>query len=107
MDQIQQQINKKSIQEMLEDVFNSRKVYYQPPENVKMEYPAIRYSKSDITSDYADNKKYSMYDVYDVVVIDRKPDNPVIKKLLQLDYSSFIRHYVADNLNHDIIRIYY
>ena len=72
-----------------------------------MEYPAIRYSKSDISSDHADNLKYRNFNVYDVVIIDKKPDNPVINKLLQLEYSSFDRHYVADNLNHDIIRLYY
>lgn len=96
-----------TLQSLLEELLGSKNVYYQPPENLKMAYPAIRYSKSDITDFYANNKKYISRDVYDLVVIDKKPDNPVIKKILELEYSDFDRHYVADNLNHDLIRIYY
>ena len=96
-----------TLQTKLEDLLGSNHVYYQPPENVKKEYPAIRYSKSDEEDIYANNIKYLSMSVYDLVVIDKKPDNPVIKKLLELPYSEFDRHYVADGLNHDIIRIFY
>lgn len=96
-----------TLQSKLEDLLGSNHVYYQPPENLKMEYPAIRYSKSDEEDIYANNIKYISMSVYDLVVIDKKPDNPVIKKLLKLPYSEFNRHYVADGLNHDIIRIFY
>ena len=96
-----------TLQTKLEDLLGSKHVYYQPPENLKMEYPAIRYSKSDEEDIYANNIKYISMSVYDLVVIDKKPDNPVIKKLLELPYSEFDRHYVADGLNHDIIRIFY
>lgn len=96
-----------NLQAKLEELLDSKHVYYNPPENLKMEYPAIRYSKNDIEDTYASNIKYISRDVYDLVVIDKKPDNPVIKKLLELPYSEFDRHYVADGLNHDIIRIFY
>lgn len=96
-----------TLQTKLENLLGSKHVYYQPPENLKMEYPAIRYSKSDEEDIYANNIKYLSMSVYDLVVIDKKPDNPVIKKLLELPYSEFDRHYVADGLNHDIIRIFY
>lgn len=96
-----------NLQAKLEELLGSKHVYYNPPENLKMEYPAIRYSKNDIENTYASNIKYISRDVYDLVVIDKKPDNPVIKKLLELSYSEFDRHYVADGLNHDIIRIFY
>lgn len=96
-----------NLQSRLEELLGSKHVYYNPPENLKMEYPAIRYSKNDIEDTYASNIKYISRDVYDLVVIDKKPDNPVIKKLLELPYSEFDRHYVADGLNHDIIRIFY
>ena len=99
--------NRLTLQTKLEDLLGSNHVYYQPPENLKMEYPAIRYSKSDEEDIYANNIKYLSMSVYDLVVIDKKPDNPVIKKLLELPYSEFDRHYVADGLNHDIIRIFY
>ena len=95
------------LQSLLEELLDSKNVYYQPPESVKMQYDAIRYSKKNITSNYANNVKYSMQDCYEITVISRTPDNPVIKKLLMLPYCSYDRHYVADNLNHDVLTIYY
>ena len=96
-----------NLQSLLEELLGSKNVYYQPPENLKMEYPCIRYSKSDINSIYGSNIKYIIHDGYDLVVISKKPDNPVINKILELPYSEFDRHYVSDNLNHDVIRLYY
>ena len=43
------------LQTLLEDLLESTNVYYQPPENLKMEYPCIRYYKDDIRGDYADD----------------------------------------------------
>lgn len=88
-------------------IFNSNHVYYQPSENLKLEYPAIKYSIGKIESRYANDAKYSKFNRYDVIVIDRKPDNEVIQKILELPYSSFDRHYVSDNLNHDSIILYF
>lgn len=88
-------------------LFCNDHVYYQPPENFKMEYPCIRYSKSDITSRHADNINYVNKTSYEIVVIDKRPDNVVIEKILELPLSSYDRHYISDNLNHDVIRIYY
>ena len=95
------------LQSKLEELLNSKNVYYQPPENLKMEYPAIRYSKSKIESVNADNIKYSNFTCYEIIVIDRRPDNEVIKKILELPLSSYDRHYISDNLNHDIITLYF
>ena len=92
---------------VLQELLGSSNVYYQPPESIKMQYDAIRYSKKTIDSKYANDRKYSMTDCYEVIVISRLPDNPVIKKLLSLPYCSYDRHYVADNLHHDVLTIYY
>ena len=92
---------------VLQELLGSSNVYYQPPESIKMQYDAIRYSKKTIDSKYANDRKYSMIDCYEIIVISRLPDNPVIKKLLSLPYCSYDRHYVADNLHHDVITIYY
>lgn len=95
------------LQTKLEDLLESRNVYYQPPESLKMEYPAIRYSKSDISSRHADNMKYTNINRYEIIVIDKRPDNDVIEKILDLPLSTFERHYVSDNLNHDVINLYF
>ena len=36
------------LQGLLEELLESRNVYYKPPESIKMQYPAIRYSKKKI-----------------------------------------------------------
>ena len=92
---------------LLQELLESEHVYYKPPENVKMQYPAIKYSKKRIDSKKANDSKYLMNDCYELTVISRIPDHPVIKKLLALQYCSYDRHYVADNLYHDILTIYY
>ena len=91
----------------LEEILGSKNVYYQPPESIKMKYPAIVYSKSNIRSTFANNAAYSNKQSYTITVIDKRPDNNVINELLKLPYSSFDRHYVSDNLNHDVISLYY
>lgn len=98
---------RQQLQGELEALLGSRNVYYQPPSETRMQYPAIRYSKSSIDSKYANNSKYLNKTRYEITVIDRLPDNPVIAKLLKLPYSSHDRWYTADNLNHDVITLYY
>lgn len=95
------------LQSKLEELLESKNVYYQPPESIKMEYPAIVYSKANIRSRFANNAAYSFSDSYDVSVISKRPDHPVIRKLLALPYCSYDRHYKADNLNHDKLTLYW
>lgn len=95
------------IQSFLEGILGSRNVYYQPPESLKMNYPAIVYSKSRIDTKHADDMKYKMCTGYTLTVIARRPEDPVNAKLLELPYCSFDRSYVANNLNHDVYTLYY
>ena len=95
------------LQSLLEELMESRNVYYKPPESTKMQYPAIRYFKKNTQSVYANDSKYLLRDCYELIVISRTPDHPVIKKLLALPYCSYDRPYVADNLYHDVLTIYY
>lgn len=95
------------LQTLLETLLGSENVYYDPPTSLSMKYPAIRYSKSDIDTVYANNSTYKSMKRYEIIVIDKKADNPVIEKLLNLPYCSFDRHYKSDNLNHDVLTLYY
>lgn len=95
------------LQNKLEELFGSKNVYYQPPETIKMAYPAIKYSKTDIDSRFANDSAYRQLTRYEIVVIDREPDNPVINELLRLPYSSYDRYYKASNLNHDVLTLYF
>lgn len=95
------------LQTKLEELLGSRNVYYQAPESLKMSYPCIRYDKGKPDVKHANNIKYINKACYEVVVIDKKPDNAVIDKILELPYSSVDRHYTTDNLHHDVIILYY
>ena len=91
----------------LEELLELRHVYYQPPENVKMEYPAIRYSKKKPDTKHANNKVYMKTNCYEIIVISRKPDDPVIGKIEELPMCEWDNHYVADNLHHDVFTLYF
>ena len=95
------------LQSKLEELLGSSQVYYQPPSTVQITPPAIVYSKSKIDLDHANNTVYHMKTRYDLIVIDKRPDNPVIQKLLGLPYCSYDRQYKSDNLNHDSLTLYY
>lgn len=98
---------REQLQSKLEELLGSENVYYQSPPSTGMKYPAILYSKSKIDYKLANNKKYSLNTRYDLIVIDRRPDNPVVNKLLELDYCSYDRQYKSDNLYHDSLTIYF
>ena len=95
------------LQTTFEEMLGTRNVYYQTPSNVTMQYDAIRYSLSSINTRYANDKKYKNTNCYDVIVISRRPDPAVIHKILELPHSTLNRPYVADNLYHYPITLYY
>lgn len=96
-----------TLQVKLEELLRTGNVYYQPPDGLMMKYPAIRYSKSNIQGDFANNARYSKRTRYELILIDRDPDNPAIDELLKLPYCTHDRWYAADGLNHDVFTLYY
>ena len=99
--------NRLDLQSKFEELLGNTHVYHDPPANVEMEYDAIRYSKRKPDTKYANNKRYKNMNCYEVIVIAKRPDHPVIEKLLDLPYCSYDRHYVANNLHHDVLTIYH
>lgn len=97
-----------NLQTELEEILGSRNVYFQPPESLKMKYPCIRYSLAGMVSRHADNRIYSNTKRYEVTVIDHDPDSDIYEKILdKFEMCSFDRSYVADNLNHKTLTLYY
>lgn len=84
-----------------------RHVYFQPPENLKIAYPCIVYERSSGRTDFADNIPYRFGKLYSITVIDSNPDSPIPDEISKLPCCTFDRHYVADNLNHDVFEIYF
>lgn len=82
-------------------------VYYQPPVNVLMKYPCIRYSRNSIDNTFADDLVYLQDRSYEVTVIDRDPDSPLVDAISKMPTARFNRHYTTEGLNHDVFIIYW
>lgn len=95
------------LHEVLCDILGSRNVYYQPPETVKMKYPAIVYSINNIDNGYGDNLPYIQNYAYMVILIDKNPDSEFIDKLANHPRCRFIRNYQSENLNHNVFLLYF
>lgn len=95
------------LHKLLTDIKGVKKVYFQPPESIKMEYPCIRYN---MNSDYnlkADNRLYTHRTMYLVTVIDKNPDSVIPDALRIFPYCELDRWYSADNLNHWVFTLYF
>ena len=95
------------LQNVLEELLGSRNVYYQPPESLKMSYPAIVYSRKTIDNSYANNSVYKQNYAYEITVIDKNPDSEIVNKVSKLPTCRFDGHFKSDNLNHDVFTLYY
>lgn len=82
-------------------------VYFQPPSNLQMEYPCIRYERDDVDTRFADNSPYKRMTAYTVTVIDRNPDSEIPSKVGELPMCVFERFYTADDLNHDVYKLFF
>lgn len=95
------------LQNLLEDILGTGNVYFQPPENIKINYPCIIYKRDYANNIFADNKPYKHTKRYSVTVIDRNPDSLTPNKIAELPLCTFVRHLTVDNLNHDIYNLYF
>jgi hypothetical protein len=82
-------------------------VYFQPPTNVQMEYPAIVYERGRADTKFADDLPYSRTPNYSLNVISKNPDEAILEELAVLPMCAHERHFVVDNLNHDVFSIYF
>jgi hypothetical protein len=95
------------LQTLLEETIDSGNVYFQPPANVQLAYPAIVYQRDDLNTKFANNGPYAMKQRYQVTYIDRDPDSDVPYKIAALPMCIFSRFFVADNLNHDVFTLFF
>ena len=95
------------LHEVLCELLGTRCVYFQPPESIEMDYPAIVYGLEDIDKKYANDGVYLSQRKYSVTVIDKDPDSPIVGKVAALPLCGYNRHYEKDNLNHDVFTIFF
>lgn len=94
-------------QTILVNLLGSENVYFQPPANVSMAYPAIVYSLFFRETKFADNVPYIRSKRYRVMVIDQDPDSLIPDAVAALPMSTYVRHFTLASLNHDIYDVYF
>ena len=85
------------------------RIYFNPPETIKMQYPCIVYHRQNLAKRNADNKAYIRYDEYSVThIYARESEHSISEVLVESDGFEYDRNFYADNLNHDVftLRIY-
>lgn len=101
-----------SLQTLLQNLIGVRpdgkaNVYFQPPESVKMNYPCIVYARDRIDNSHANDTVYKQAIRYSVTVVDSDPDSEIVTKVSKLPTTYYDRGFKADNLNHDVFKLYY
>lgn len=95
------------LQTLLEAALGSDHVYFQPPSNVQMKYPCIVYNRDNADTLFAGNKPYRYTKRYQVTVISQDPDSGISDKVAALPLCTYERFFTADNLNHDVLNIFF
>lgn len=95
------------LHEVLCKALGSRNVYFQPPESLKLSYPAIVYNRQNRDVTPADNLPYIGAWVYQVTVVDKNPDSEIVDRVADLPLTRYVRQFKVDNLNHDVFLITY
>jgi len=83
------------------------RVYSEPPSNTEMEYPCIVFERNDAETRFANNRPYFDCFGYDVTIIDEDPESDLLALVKALPMCTFNRHFVSDNLNHDVYILYF
>lgn len=96
--------NRLALREILSKVMvdcgEEPKLYYQPPESMRLEYPCMIYHLKDMSSNYADNRPYMKLISFDITYVTRSPSSSVPVAMTDQSLMSFDRYYTADNLHH-------
>lgn len=82
-------------------------VYFQPPSDVQILYPAIVYERDRADTKYADDVPYGITKQYSMTLITENPDDAIFEALSQLRMCAHERHFAAESLNHDVFSIYF
>ena len=91
---------------LLQQVVQPNPVYFQPPENLKIGYPAVVFHLSKIEIDRASDVPYKGAKEYSVTFITKDPEPDVIDEILKIPYSSLDTTYISDGMNHFVFTVY-
>lgn len=87
-------------------IMETGNIYYQPPSNIRIQYPAIIYELSDVQNVYANSGHYFKKFRFKVTLITKDPTNDINDELMKLPYVSMSSFFCSDNLNHFVYDVY-
>lgn len=96
---------RRQLQSLLETI--TEHVYFQPPSNVNLQFPCIKYERDSVSSAFANNESYRFTWRYSVTVIDQDPDSPLPEQVAALPLCAFDRFFAADDLNHNVFNLFF
>ena|SRR3982751_6479293 len=96
---------REELQAHLETLLGSGNVYFQPPDDANMAYPAIVYRRDRGDTTFAENRPYHNEMRYQVMAISRDPDEAVVRTLMQEPKCVHIRFFAIHDLNHDVFTL--
>jgi hypothetical protein len=92
----------------LEKILQSHHVYFQPPESLRMQYPAIRYKLVDYKQLKANNHVYFRVPRYTITVITTDPDSDIATKILDhFPNSSYENKFGSNGLYNETINLFF
>jgi len=103
----------------LKDLLGTDEVYFQPSPDVGdgenayiftgIQYPCFIMERTTAYQPSANDKNYLFRPGYTVTYINQdEPDPEMLETVMQhFTHVSYDRHFVADNLHHDVFTIYY
>lgn len=85
---------------LLRKAVDHDRVYFQPPENLKLGYPAIVFHLTKIKVDHADDVPYKGAREYMVTLISKDPEPDALEEILKIPYTTLDSTYISDGMNH-------
>ena len=102
---MENQTSREELHDLLVEALGKSNVYFDPPENIKMKYPAIVYHRNNIKNTFADDIPYKQTYSYSVTLIDDDPDSEVLPRIASLPMCTYEQHYTSNGMNHDVFII--
>ena len=82
-------------------------VYFQPPPEQDMRYPAIVYARDSSATQHANNHPYFRLKAYQVTVISSNVDSVIPDRVAALPMCEHQRFFSTAGLNHDVFTLYF
>ena len=96
------------LQNELKALLGSDNVYFQPPSNVNMHYPCFVFYRGSGSQMNANNYTYKFDKRYVVTYIGYDPDDDMVDRVVHhFQMVKYDRHFVEDNLQHDVFSLYW